>query len=188
METLAIDKLRAESDFGTVSGTAKAVLRGDMPWSADVSAASTDLARVFAAIQPLLPDAYRAWIVQGHGTAEAQATGRFAAGRRSLDGAVVLSLSQGGVSSSDGTKAAQGVGGSLVLTLAYVSSERKLLFNVRAKQRDGEYLWGTYYTNLAGQRASLVLDGDYFWDGLPRFEFNGSMARRSRMNGYWIPC
>ncbi len=174
-ETVAIDKLRGESDFGTVSGTAKAVLRGDMPWSASLSAVSTDLARTFAAIQPLLPDAYRPWTAQGQGAVEAHVDGRFAAGRLSLDGSVVFSISQGGVSSSDGTKAAQGVGGTLVLKLAYVSSERKLHFNVQGEHRDGEYLWGTYYTNLAGRRASLALDGDYVWDGPPRFEFNGSL-------------
>jgi len=175
-ETVAINTLRGESrDFGTIFGTAKVLLRGDMPWSANLSAASIDFARAFAVIQPLLPDGYRAWAVQGQGAVETQAEGRFADGRPLLDGAVVFSFTQGGINSPDSTKAAQGVGGQLVLKLAYVSPEPKLIFNVRAEQRDGEYLWGTYYSNLAGQRASLTFDGEYSWGGGQRFELNGSM-------------
>ena len=175
-QTFAINTLHGESkDFGRIDAAAKVLLQGNAPWSASVSAASIDFARAFAVIQPLLPDAYRAWTVQGQGAAEAQAKGTLAGGRPWLDGSVVFSFTQGGLGSSDGTKAAQGVGGRLVLKLGYGTSERKLFFNVRAEQRDGEYLWGTYYTNLAEQRASLALDGEYSWEGTPHFELAGSM-------------
>ncbi|HQL23205.1 MAG TPA: hypothetical protein PKY95_02185, partial [candidate division Zixibacteria bacterium] len=94
-----------------------------------------------------------------------------------LDGSVVFSFDQGGVSSPDGTKAAQGVGGRLALKLAYGSQERKLTFGVRAMQRDGEYLWGAYYNNLAGRRASLALDGEYtFWSRFDGLDFAFSNA------------
>jgi hypothetical protein len=175
-ETVSIDTLRGESkDFGTIFGAARVSLGGDMRWSAHVSAASIDFARAFAAIRSLVPEAYRTWAVQGQGTAETQAEGTFADGGASLDGSVVFSFDQGGVSSPDGTKAAQGVGGRLALKLAYGSQERKLTFGVRAMQRDGEYLWGAYYNNLAGRRASLALDGEYSSDGTRHFELTGSM-------------
>jgi hypothetical protein len=137
--------------------------------------ASIDFARAFAVIQSLLPDGYRAWAVQGQGTVETEAEGTFADGGPSVDGGVVFSFGQGGVSSPDGTKAAQGVGGRLALKLAYGSREQKLTFSVRAEQRDGEYLWGMYYGNLAGRRASLLVDGDYSWGGGQRFALDGSM-------------
>ena len=175
-EMVAIDTLRGESeDFGTMIGTAKVLLREDMPWSARFSAASIDFARAFAVFQPLLPDGYRNWTVQGQGTVETQAEGRFADGGPLLDGSVVFSFIQGGISSPDSSKAAQGVGGRLALKLAYVSPEQKLTFNVRAEQRDGEYLWRTYYSNLAGHQASLTFDGNYSWGGGQRFDLNGSL-------------
>ena len=99
-ETVAINTLRGESkDFGTIGGGAQVLLRGDLPWSASLSAASIDFARAFATIQPLLPDGYRAWAVQGQGTVETQAEGRFVEGRPSFDGVVVFSFTQGGVGS-----------------------------------------------------------------------------------------
>jgi len=173
-ETVAINALRGEGkDFGTIRGTAKALLRREVPWSASLSAASIDFARVFAVIQPFLPDVYRTWAVQGQGTVETQAEGTLANDQPSFDGTVAFSFTQGGFGSPDSTKAAQGVGGRLVLKLAYESPERKLTFNVRAEQHDGEYLWDAYYSNLAGRRASLTMDGDYFWDDGPRFELHG---------------
>jgi len=175
-ETVAINALRGESqDFGTVFGAARVVLRGDMPWSASFSAGSIDFARAFAVIQSLLPEAYRAWAAQGRGALEVGADGRFVDGRPSLDGVARFSFTQGGVSSPDGTKAAQGVAGELALTVARGSSEKKLRFKVRAEQRDGEYLWGTYYSNFSGHRSSLAFDGEYLWDGEPHFELNGSV-------------
>ncbi|MBP1779041.1 MAG: putative rane protein, partial [candidate division NC10 bacterium] len=174
-ETFAINALRGESqDFGTVLGAARVALRGDMPWNASFSAGSIDFARAFAVIRSLLPEAYRAWAVQGQGALEVGAEGRFVEGQPSLDGAAKFSLTQGGVSSPDGAKAAQGVAGGVALKVARASSEQKVRFSVRAEQRDGEYLWGTYYSNLSGHRSSLVFDGEYAWDGEPRFELNGS--------------
>jgi hypothetical protein len=174
--TVAINALRGESqDFGTVLGAARVALRGDMPWSASVSAGAIDFARAFAVIQSLLPEAYRVWAVQGQGALEVRAEGRISDGRPSLDGTARFSFTQGGVSSPDGTKAAQGVAGGLALTAARASSEQKLRFNVRAEQHGGEYLWGTYYSNLSGHRSSLAFDGEYVWDGEPRFELNGSL-------------
>jgi len=175
-EALAITALRGESqDFGTILGAAKVVLRGDMPWSANVSAGSLDFARAIAVIRSLLPVTYRAWTVQGHGAVEVGAEGRLADGQPSFDGTATFSLTQGGASSPDGTKAAQGMAGGFVLKVVRVSPELKLRFSVRAEQRDGEYLWGTYYNNLSGYRSSLAVDGEYSWDGGSRFDLSGSM-------------
>lgn len=175
-ETVAVTALRGESrDFGTVLGAARVVLRGDMPWSANVSAGSIDFARAVAVVQSLFPEAYRAWTVQGQGAVEAGLEGRFADGQPSLDGTVKFLFTQAGVSSPDDTMAAQGVAGGFVLNVARVAPERTLRFSVQAEQRDGEFLRGTYYNNLSGHRSSLAFDGEYSWDGNPRFELKGSM-------------
>jgi hypothetical protein len=174
-ETVAITALRgASKNFGTIQGTAKAVLRGDVPWSAACSLASIDFAQVFDVIKPLLPEEYHAWTLQGTGAVETQLQGTYANDRPSLDGRVTFSFKQGGFSSPDSTKAAQGVSGRIILKLQY-APEQKLTFNIRSEQADGEYLWGKFYSNLSGQKASLAADGTLFFGRDPRFDLNGSL-------------
>jgi hypothetical protein len=175
-ERVAIESLRvASKEFGEVRGTAEAVLRDAMPWSASLSAASIDLARALAALGPHLPERYRAWTAQGQGAIEARARGTFGSDPPSADGTVTVSLVGGGFGSPDGTKAAQGVNAALTLEMKSAAPERKLAFRIRVEQRDGEFLWGTYYNNLAGRRASLTTDGTAAWDGSPRFELDGTL-------------
>jgi hypothetical protein len=175
-ETFALTTLRGESkNFGAIKGTAKAEVRGEMPWSANLSVASIDFAQVFAVIKPFLPEEYRTWTMQGAGAVETQLQGTYANDRPSLTGTVTFSFTQGGFSSPDGTKAAQGVSGRLILKLQYAALDQKLAFNIRSEQRDGEYLWGTYYSNLAGQQASLTADGTFFLSSDRTFELTGSL-------------
>jgi hypothetical protein len=174
-ETVAITALRgASKNFGTIQGTAKAVLRGEVPWSAACSLASIDFAQVFAVIKPLLPEEYQAWTLQGTGAVETRLQGTYANDRPSLNGSVTFSFNQGGFSSPDSAKAAQGVSGRIILKLQY-APEQKLTFNIRSEQADGEYLWGKFYSNLSGQKASLAADGTLFFGRDPRFDLNGSL-------------
>ncbi len=175
-ETFAITTLRGESkNFGTIGGMAKAVLRGEVPWSATCSMASIDFAQVFGVIKPLLPEEYHGWTLQGMGTAETQLQGTYANGRPSLKGSVTFSFNQGGFNSPDSTKAAQGVTGKIVLKLQYAAPEQKLTFDIRSEQTDGEYLWGKFYTNLSGQKAFLAADGTILLDSDPQFHLSGSL-------------
>jgi hypothetical protein len=174
-ETVAITALRgASKNFGTIEGTAKAVLRGEVPWSAACSLASIDFAQVFAVIKPLLPEEYQAWTLQGTGAVETRLQGTYANDRPSLNGSVTFSFNQGGFSSPDSAKAAQGVSGRIILKLQY-APEQKLTFNIRSEQADGEYLWGKFYGNLSGQKASLAADGTLLFGRDPRFDLNGSL-------------
>lgn len=175
-ETFAITTLHGESkNFGTIGGMATAVLRGEMPWSATCSVASIDFAQVFGVIKPLLPEEYHAWTLQGKGMVEAQLQGTYANDQPSLKGSVTFSFNQGGFNSPDSTRAAQGVTGKIVLKLQYAAPEQKLTFGIRSEQADGEYLWGKFYTNLSGQKATLAADGILFVDSDPEFDLNGSL-------------
>ena len=175
-ETFAITRLRGESkSFGPIKGTAKAVLRGEMPWDANLSVASIDFAQVFAVMKPFLPEEYRTWTLQGGGAVETELQGTITNSQPSLTGTVTFSFTQGGFSSSDSTKAAQGVSGKLILKLQYAAPDQKLTLNIHSEQRDGEYLWGTYYNNLAGQQASLTAGGTFSWGGDRTFELGGSV-------------
>jgi hypothetical protein len=174
--TFTITTLRGESkSFGAIKGTAKAILRGEMPWDATLSVASIDFAQVFAVMKPFLPEEYRTWTTQGNGAVETQLQGTLANNWPSFAGTVTFSFAQGGFSSPDSTKAAQGVSGRLILKLQYAAPDQKLAFNIRSEQRDGEYLWGAYYSNLAGQQASLTADGTVLVGGDRQFEMRGSL-------------
>jgi hypothetical protein len=175
-ETVAVAALRVESkDLGTITGSATAVLRDEMPWRADLSAASIDFSKLLATVRAFLPEAYRPWTAQGTGTVEARAEGALEDGRPVFAGRLNLSFAQGGFSSPDGTRAAQGANGTLALQAARVASARTVAFDVRAEQRDGEYLWGGYYTNLAGRRASLTMVGDYALGDGGSFDARGTL-------------
>jgi hypothetical protein len=175
-DTLAITILRGESpSLGSITGGAKAVLRGEVPWSANLSVATIDLAQVFALLGPFLPEAYRTWSMQGVGAADAHLQGTYANDRLAFTGTLTFSFSQGGFSSPDGTTAAQGVGGRLVLKLRYAAPDQKLAFTLDSEHRDGEYLWGAYYTNLAGRQAALAADGALSWGSDRHAWLNGSV-------------
>ncbi len=172
-ETIAITLRGDGKNVGAIKGTGKAVLRGETPWSANLSVTAIEFAQAFAIIKPLLPEEYRTWTLQGEGAVETALQGTYANDRLSLTGNVMFSFRQGGFSSPDSTKAAQGVSGRLILKLHYAAPERKLAFKIDSEQRDGEYLWGKYYSNLAGQKASLGADGTIAWDSDRHFRLTG---------------
>ena len=175
-ETIAITTLRGESkNFGSIGGTAKAVLQGEMPWNAKLSVTSIDFAQIFGVIKPFLGEEYHAWTMQGKGAVETQIQGSYGNQGPSFDGSVMFSFSQGGFSSPDSTKAAQGASGKIILKLQYAAPDQKLTMHLQSGQDDGEYLWGKYYTNLAGQKASLEAEADFFLRGDRHFDLNGSL-------------
>jgi hypothetical protein len=175
-ETFAITSLRGESKaFGAIEGTAKAVLNGETPWSAHLAAVPIDFAQVFTIIKPFLPEEYHAWTTQGQGAVETELRGTYAYGQPSFSGNVTFSFSQGGFSSPDSTKAAQGVSGKIILKLQYAAPEKKLAFNISSDERDGEYLWGQYYGDLAGQRMSVAADGALSFLSGPDWDLKGSL-------------
>lgn len=175
-DSLAITALRGESaEFGAIQGAARAELKGETPWSANLSAASIDFPRVFEAIKPLLPQEYRAWTIQGKGAVQTELAGTYASARPSLTGTVTFSFSQGAFNSPDNTKAAQGVSGRIILRLKYAAPDQKLAFAIRAEQQGGEYLWGEFYDSLAGQAASLAAEGSYAWGQDGQLTLAGSL-------------
>lgn len=175
-DRLSIPKLRAESrDLGVLEGTAEAVLRKETPWRAHLAAASIDLAQAFGVVKPFVPEGYRAWALQGKGAMDAEVQGTFAADRPTLQGRVTFSFSQGGFSSPDSSTAAQGASGKIILRLQYAVPEKKVTAGLETELRDGEYLWGKFYSNLEGQRAVLTADGSFFLRADRPFELQGSL-------------
>jgi hypothetical protein len=165
-DTLKITRLHGQSrDLGTIAGKGQATLRGERPWSADVSVSQMEFAQAFQVLKPFLPQDYRDWTLQGRGAVQTELQGTYATGQPAFAGRLTLSFSEGGLSSPDSNRAAQGMSGQLILKLQYGPAGRKIAFDLRSEGRDGEYLWGTYYVNLAGQTASLAAEGTLFLAG-----------------------
>ena len=174
-EMVRIASLRGESkDLGAIEGTAQAVLRGDTPWQAKLSVGSMEFAQVFGLLKPFLPAEYHAWTLQGKGAVETDVQGTYANQQPAFRGTVAFSFDKGGFSSPDSTKAAESVSGKIVLKLQYAPSDR-LAFDLHWDGSGGEYLWGKYYTNMAGQKASLVADGTFFLAGDRPSEVRGTL-------------
>ena len=173
-DTFSITTLRGASpSLGSVTGTAQAVLRGEWPWSARLSATPIDLAQAFAIIRPFVPEAYSSWTVQGRGGVETDLQGTYAKEQLAFKGSVAFSFSEGGFSSPDGTKAAQGMKGKIVLKLQRAAPGQAISFNLGAEGWGGEFLWGGYYNNLADQRAALEADGVLWAEEQRQFSLKG---------------
>jgi len=162
-DTLTLRSLTGGSkQFGTIRGTAKAVLRGTNPWSASLAVSSIDFAEVFALARPAFPEEYGSWTMQGKGAVETNLNGTYAKERLSLNGTLSFSFSKGGFSSPDAAKAAQDVSGKVILKLQYGGDGEKLAFSGRSEIAGGEFLWEKFYSSLAGRNATLTLDGSFF--------------------------
>lgn len=148
--------------FGTITGAAKAVLRGTTPWSATLSISSIDFAEVFAAARPALPGEYQDWTMQGKGAAETSLKGTYAKEQLSLNGTLTFSFTKSGFSSADAAKAAQDVSGTIIMKLLYGPQEQKLTFQGTTTVIGGEFLWDKFYANLAEKKAFVTADGSFF--------------------------
>lgn len=162
-ETVTLRSLTGGSkQFGTIQGTAKAVLRGTTPWTATLAVSSIDFAEAFAVARPALPEEYGTWTMQGKGAIETNLAGTYTKEQLSLNGTLSFSFSKGGFSSPDAAKAAQDVSGKVILKLQYGGDAEKLAFTGRSEIAGGEFLWEKFYSNLAGRNAALTLDGSFF--------------------------
>lgn len=171
-DTLALRSLKGSSkQFGTIQANGNILMRGSMPWSAALAVSSIDFSQAFGIARPALPDEYQSWTLQGKGSVESALRGTYAKERLAMDGSITFTFSKGGFSSADASRAAQDVSGTIILKLQYGEQEQKLSFSSRVGLDGGEYLWGKFYSNLAGRKATLSGDGAFFL-GEKRLQLN----------------
>lgn len=150
------------SDAGEFAGNGAARLSGDFPWKASFSATSVDFARVFALMNPLLPDDYRKWGIQGRGDLAAELENRWT-NDVGINGTVTLRMRDAGFTSGDKTKAGADLTGEVVLKLGPASARRNS-FRGRVEMNGGEFLWGAYYKDFKGEMLSLLSEGQFSLD------------------------
>jgi len=163
------------SNLGIIRGFFGGTLRGILPWKASIDVTSVDFAEIFSIVKPFLSQEYQKWFIRGKGDMEAHLEGNYSEQRLSWTGDVVLHLRQGEFSSSDGTKAGQGITGKVILKIQSPPSNKNVNFELSSELGDGEFLYGKFYKDFSGERAKFFAQGNFFL-GSPRLlEFQGKV-------------
>jgi hypothetical protein len=106
---------------------------------------------------------------------ETHLKGNYTEKRLSWDGDMILHFKQGEFSSPDGTKAAQGIEGKVILKIHSPSPDKKGNFELSSEIGEGELLWGKYYNNFSGERIKFLSQGSFFLNSPRSLEFQGSL-------------
>lgn len=161
--------------IGVVKGAATITLKGSMPWSARLEAREINFSNLFSMARTMLPDEEaRKWSIQGTGSLNARMEGTMSGKAPSLSGQANMEFKKGGFSSPDGSKAAQGIDGSVILNFTFPRGDRDASMKISSVISSGEYLWGKYYKNLAKEPSKLSSKADVTVDGGNVSQFRGT--------------
>jgi len=181
------------SNLGIVKGSFGGTLRGVLPWKASIDATSVDFAEIFSIVKPFLSQEYQKWFIRGKGDMEAHLEGNYLEQRLSWTGDVILQLRQGEFSSSDGTKAGQGITGKVILKIQSSPSDKSVTpvrkigltplekfsngvsLELSSELGNGEFLYGKFYKDFSGERIKLFAQGNFFLDSPRLLEFQGTV-------------
>ncbi len=151
--------------LGAFKGSYSGTLSGAMPWKAQFEASQIDFSILYAALQPLVAgEEGKKWSIQGKGALKTDMDGTFSGGKPALNGKAVFQFQKGGFNSQDGSKAAQGIEGSMVLKFSIPSQEKKVGASLSSKLSGGEYLWGKYYRDFNKETAKLSTETTFSLD------------------------
>jgi len=159
------------SNLGAFQGSFRGTLRGDFPWDASFEAPSINFAEVFSLFKPFFPSEYQKWFIKGKGGMETHLEGK----KFSWTGDMALHFREGEFSSSDGTRAGQGITGKVILKIHSSPSENKVTFKLSSEVEGGEFLWGKFYKDFSGERVTFFSQGSFFLNSPRHLEFQSSL-------------
>ncbi|HOW55031.1 MAG TPA: hypothetical protein PLR60_10300 [Syntrophorhabdaceae bacterium] len=159
---LAVSSLRiGMPGIGIMRGSARMTLQGAMPWSAALDAGEINFSGLFSMARSLLTsEEARKWSVQGVGSLKTQMEGTLSGKTPSLAGRANIEMKKGGFSSPDGTKAAQGINGSVILNFSLPRGEKDGSINISSVISSGEYLWGRFYKDMTKEASKFSSKAD----------------------------
>jgi hypothetical protein len=163
------------SNLGFLKGSLQGTLRDDFPWKASFEASSINFESIYSLFKPIFPPDYQKWFIKGNGVIETHLKGNYTEKRLSWDGDMILHFKQGEFSSPDGTKAAQGIEGKVILKIHSPLPGKKGNFELSSEVGEGEFLWGKYYKNFSGERIKFSSLGSFFLNSPRSLEFQGSL-------------
>ncbi|MFH0933408.1 MAG: hypothetical protein V1832_03705 [Nitrospirota bacterium] len=159
------------SNWGVFQGSFRGTLRSDFPWNASFEAPSINFAEVFSLFKPLFPPEYQKWFIKGKGSMETHLEGE----KFSWTGDMILHFREGEFSSSDGTRAGQGITGKVILKIHSPPSKNKVTFKLSSEVGGGEFLWGKFYKDFSGKRVTFFSQGNFFLNSPRLLKFQSSL-------------
>lgn len=174
-EKFAVDNINAHiPGIGTIRGGARTTLKDGMPWSASFESREINFSGLFSMVKPFLTDEeIKEWSIDGTGFLKTQMEGTMSGKTPTLKGRASIELKQGGVVSPDGSKAAQGINGSVIFNFNLPRNEKSATFNISLEISSGEYLWGKYYKDLTQEKSKFSSKTDIALDKHKRTQFRG---------------
>lgn len=154
---LVADNLRIGlPGIGILRGGARMTLKGAMPWSAAFDAGELNFSSLFTMAGSLMTSGEaKKWSVQGTGSLKARMEGTLSGKTPSLAGRAEIEMKKGGFSSPDGSKAAQGINGSVIINFSLPRGEKDGSVNMSSVISSGEYLWGKFYKDMTKEASKL---------------------------------
>jgi len=162
--------------MGTVKGAGRATLKGSMPFNAALETAGLNFSSLFATAKTLMTEEEaKKWSVEGLGSLTARMEGSLGGKTPSVSGSLTMDIKKGGFSSPDGSKAAQGITGSVILNFSLPRGEdREASMKISSQVSSGEYLWGRYYKDLREEPSKLSSRADVTVSGEGVSRFRGT--------------
>jgi adhesin HecA-like repeat protein len=167
-ETVAVSSLKGSlPPAGDFSGSVRVGFKGPSTFKASIDTPALDIGKINEAIKAYLPAEYRSWAAQGKAAIHSDIDGVYSQKALSFKVGQRIAVTGGGLSSGDGTKAAQGVQSQADLTASYDTALEEFTFELRSTLSGGEALWGGYYGDFKGKKTRA--------DGKGTFHFSGEM-------------
>ena len=157
-----LKRLLAESLSGDIKNlgsfmiSGSAVFTGTKPFSAHIQASDVHFPNLYSLFNSLnIAKGLDKWSIQGRGQLIADVQGTLTENKPELNGKATLRFKEGGFSSEDGSKAGQGIEGSVTVRFSVPPDQQKAGATVSSQLSSGEYLWGGYYLNAGKQPSDL---------------------------------
>ncbi len=162
--------------LGAFRGTCSGKLTGMMPWKAQVEASQIDFSNLYTTLNPLFAgEEGNKWSFQGKGSLKTDMEGTLSGEKPTVNGKAAFQFQQGGFNSQDGSKAAQGVEGSMILKFSIPSREKKIDATLSSELSGGEYLWGRYYRDFTKEATKLSASADFSLDNKNETRLSGTI-------------
>jgi hypothetical protein len=176
-KTLIVDRFLCEiPSLGSLSGYYRGSMKDTFPWKAGIDATDIDFKTIFAYLKPFIEKSGDdKWSIQGKGMLKSEMEGTFKGRDPAFSGKAVLQFRKGGFSSADGTKAAQGMEGSMVLKFSIPLESQKTSINMHTELFPGEYLFDAYYKDFTKDRIKISSDMDISFSSKQQFDFKGTL-------------
>ncbi len=147
--------------IGSLNGTARLTLKGSMPISASLETKELNFSSLFSMARSLMTqEEAKKWSIEGQGALKGKMAGTLSGKSPSLSGSIAMDIRKGGFASPDGSKAAQGINGLVIVNFTLPRGEKDTSLKVSSRISSGEYLWGKYYKDLSKDRVKFSTEAD----------------------------